>query len=189
MTTSAASGVFQINELIESILKHATPKDVLLWQRVNTSFRAVIIRSPALQAKIFFKIKVHNHLTDGPEYNIEYSPFLPLLMTLNSEDRYRKIVYRFRSEVQYPKASWRDMFISSPAPTVLSVWHGVDISKGFATGPTLHWPRESTWNRTDGFKLGRLAEIVADWPYCLIDTKMSEKFPVWSGGTRVCFMS
>ena len=50
---SASQKVFQVPELIEAILIHLPPRDLLLSQRISTHFLTTIRRSPTLQKLLF----------------------------------------------------------------------------------------------------------------------------------------
>ncbi|KAK6431309.1 hypothetical protein LTR95_012530 [Oleoguttula sp. CCFEE 5521] len=52
----AAPEVFALPELLEMILVQTGMRDVLLWQRVNSTFQSVIARSRPIQEMLFFKI-------------------------------------------------------------------------------------------------------------------------------------
>nr|OQO28927.1 hypothetical protein B0A51_03947 [Rachicladosporium sp. CCFEE 5018] len=51
----AAPEVFGLPELLEMILVQSEMRDLLLWQRVNSTFQSVIARSGTIQEKLFFK--------------------------------------------------------------------------------------------------------------------------------------
>lgn len=75
---TASQRVFGITELLEQILLHLPPRDVLLLQRVNGAFRNVTTTSDRLQRKLFFKADLH---TDhAPPADFILNPFLEFLV-------------------------------------------------------------------------------------------------------------
>lgn len=52
--TCAAEQVFRLPELLEIVLSHLSQKDLLLCQRVNTTFRNTVLHSSRLQKALFF---------------------------------------------------------------------------------------------------------------------------------------
>lgn len=51
--------VFAVSELLESVLQYIPERDLLLFQRVNQTFRNVIKHSPQLQRKLFYTADVY----------------------------------------------------------------------------------------------------------------------------------
>jgi hypothetical protein len=50
---TAAIAVFNISELLESILSHLSMEDLLVSSRVNKAFNRLVAASPTLQRKMF----------------------------------------------------------------------------------------------------------------------------------------
>ena len=110
---------FGIPELLEVILENATPRNVLLWQRVNKTWQTAIKTSPRIQEKLFFKIKP---CKDKYEQNhAMWNPFIESLLVeqMDSGCCYGIAPHAFDGRCSYPTASWKQMFITSPAATRL----------------------------------------------------------------------
>ena len=110
---------FGIPELLEIILENATPRDVLLWQRVNKMWQTAIKTSPRLQEKLFFKIEP---CKDGYEqHHPIWNPFIGSFLedVINSGCCRGIGRHAFDGKSSYPTASWKQMFITSPAATGL----------------------------------------------------------------------
>lgn len=76
--SNTAAKVFAVPELLEAILLLLTPRDLLLAQRVNKTFRASIKASVLIQQKLFFKPNTKN-LDDG---TCDLNPLLSRILTL-----------------------------------------------------------------------------------------------------------
>ena len=130
---------FGIPELLEVILESATPRDVLLWQRVNKTWQTAIKSSPRIQEKLFFKIEPckdkyeQNHAT--------WNPFIEsfLVEQMDSGCCYGMAPHAFDGRYSYPTASWKQMFITSPAATrlriiIYGIRHDVEIGRPIVCG-------------------------------------------------------
>ena len=113
-----------IPELLEMVLDHATPQDLLLWQRVNNAWRAAIQKSPRIQERLFFRIR-EIYETVSHEEVVVANPFLEFFAEKCGEATYFFSDDAFDGKASHPTASWRQMFTSSPAVTKL------DASIGF----------------------------------------------------------
>ena len=108
---------FAIPELLEMILEHSTPQDLLLWQRVNKIWRAAIQGSPLIQEKLSFRVNVckDEHEVDRALWNplFHFSRLLPSQSQIYINDQ------AFDGKADYPTASLKQMLITSPAVTKL----------------------------------------------------------------------
>ncbi|CAF9911865.1 hypothetical protein IMSHALPRED_010601 [Imshaugia aleurites] len=156
---------FGIPELLETILEHATPKDVLLWQRVSKTWHAMIQESPRLQEKLFFKVRPCKN--ENEQYDAAWNPFTELFFTQRAIGLAVSFIARgaFSGKANYPTASWKQMFVTSPAVTKMSAWR-------------LHCVigRDSTWLPIvcgSGVTIGQLAETlgIEDYSYALCMTR------------------
>ncbi|KAL4998623.1 hypothetical protein BDV10DRAFT_166449 [Aspergillus recurvatus] len=134
--------VFLVPELLEAVLSYLPQRDLLLAQRVNRTWHAVISGSRLLQQKLFFRttrsrLQLHKFFTVffNPLLQEVFPAFYPREETLNWEDPCigtSRDCYRIgpreqraqawfssaakRQAVLRPDASWRRMFPSDPAP-------------------------------------------------------------------------
>ena len=110
---------FGIPELLEVILENATPRDVLLWQRVNKTWQIAIKTSPRIQKKLFFKTKPCRETHE--QIDAVWNPFMGSF----SEEQINSACCReirrlaFDGKCSYPAASWKKMFVTNPAATSL----------------------------------------------------------------------
>ena len=117
-----------IPELLEMVLDHATPQDILLWQRVNKAWQAAIQRSPRIQERLFFRIKeTCKRAFDKktcPRFDrdrVVANPFLKFFASRRRETQHIFYDGTFDGKASHPTASWRQMYLSSPALTDLQV--------------------------------------------------------------------
>ena len=114
-----------IPELLEMVLDHATPQDLLLWQRVNKAWQAAIRSSPRIQEKLFFRVRKLCNTAFDEKCMIE-NPYL------KSFAHERGFMYLFfddafdRKKASHPTASWRQMYLRSPALTRLEAVRMID---------------------------------------------------------------
>ena len=120
---SPSTDTFGIPELLlEMILEYATPQDVLLWQRVNHKWHAVIQKSTSLQEKLYFCIKPCKDQIE--QHDAAWNPFTELLISRNySPDMCCFSIGNdaFSGKANYPTASWKRMLITSPATTWMMI--------------------------------------------------------------------
>ena len=107
-----------IPELLEMVLDHATPQDLLLWQRVNKAWQAAIQRSPRIQERLFFRIG-ETCKTVSRKTVVFANPFLKFFAHESTEFRHNFLDDAFDGKASHPTASWRQMYMSSPATTGL----------------------------------------------------------------------
>ena len=119
---SACTQVLNTAELLESILGHATPKDLLLWQRVSVSFRDTI-RTSSFRRKLFFKASVYKQQgnIDSKEELPRWNPFMDLLSykaagTICTDD-WVDVKKLQGLSIKHSNGCWREIFLSSPAAT------------------------------------------------------------------------
>ena len=115
------------------VLDHATPQDLLLWQRVNKAWQAAIRRSPRIQERLFFRIRetckevydsksreivlVKNTCKTVFDKNcVVWNPFLRFFARVGGHSFSG---HAFDGKASYPTASWREMYLTSPAMTEL----------------------------------------------------------------------
>ena len=112
---------FGIPELLEIILENATPRDLLLWQRVNKSWQAAIKTSPRIQEKLFFRIEPCKHKYE--QNHAMWNPFIESFLEAHMDSGccYEIDPEAFDGRRSYPTASWKQMFITSPAAIGLRI--------------------------------------------------------------------
>lgn len=110
------------------ILLHATQRDLLLWQRVNKDFRDTI-KDRRCQEKLFFQASIYEEDPGPPEDDLTWNPMTDISWgPCVVEKKFRKSIestYHPRRKVElldHPNASWKAMFVSSPAITTLSIF-------------------------------------------------------------------
>ena len=64
-STNAATRVFGIPELLENVLQHVDPLNLLRCQQVCRTSRTIITSSPCLQRRLFLHIEPVTHLWDA----------------------------------------------------------------------------------------------------------------------------
>ena len=142
---------FGIPELLEVILENAKPRDVLLWQRVNKTWQTAIKTAPRIQEKLFFKIepcKDKNELDHAI-----WNPFIKSseVKVINTECCRGTGRLTINGKSSYPTASWKQMFVTSPAAvglrTMVNDGENISIGKPVVCG--------------SGVTIGQLAEFQA----------------------------
>ena len=145
------------------ILEEARPQDVLLWQRVNKTWQAVIQRSPRIQEKLFFKVRPCKDKDE--EERAALNPFMDIFLCY---DQPRFALGKcsveedaFGGEANYPTASWRQMLISTPAITQLEFLR----SASFHEGDWRDADAEYKWSISckSGVTIGQLAKTYEEW--------------------------
>ena len=111
-----------IPELLEMVLDHATSQDLLLWQRVNKAWQAAIRSSPRIQERLFFRVReICERVFD--KQAVVANPFVKFFAHKSGG-----IAYLFSDDAfdgkkaSHPAASWRQMYLSSPAVTELELF-------------------------------------------------------------------
>ncbi len=105
---SPANQVFATLELLEMILLHLPERDLILGQRVNTTWHNLTKSSPQLQRKLFYKADVCNVT---PMSDIEWN-----WLYLNFKDLLHCVVPRPEVGTNDDKySSWNKMFFCRPA--------------------------------------------------------------------------
>ena len=174
---SPSSKTFGIPELLEMILEYATPQDVLLWQRVNKTWHAIIQKSTLLQEKLYFRIKPCKNVTE--QHDAIWNPFTELLFARDSRD-YSPYMFRlpigndaFSGKANYPTASWKRMLMTSPATTWMRVYKlyeksSCDCSVACESGVTIGKLAETVEGLNvnyAGYEKGGLAGLVRKFGY------------------------
>ena len=119
---SACTQVLNTPELLEFNLGHATPKDLLLWQRVDVSFRDTI-RTSSFQRKLFFKASVYKQQgnIDSEEELPRWNPFMGLLSYKAAgaicKNDWVDVKKLQGLSTKHSNGCWREIFLSSPAAT------------------------------------------------------------------------
>ena len=111
---------FAIPELLEMILEHATLQELLLWQRVSKTWQATLQKSPRIQEKLHFRIRPckNKHEQETAMWNPFMKSFSSILDANSCEITNNDA---FGANACYPTASWKQMFITSPALIELKV--------------------------------------------------------------------
>lgn len=137
------------------VLEYASPHDLLLWQRVNKMWHAVIQRSPRLQEKLYFRIKTCKNMDE--QYTADWNPFTDLLFTQSygcTKCGLSVTPDAFGGKANYPTASWKRMLMTSPATTSMSLWMGdCDYSNNM-------WHISQTIDCGSGITIGQLADTL-----------------------------
>ena len=121
---------FGITELLGMIFEYATLPELLLWQRVNKTWQAVIQGSPHIQEQLFFKVKVCKDITEH-KHSV-WNPFLGLFSWSKHSIHASKCHLANNAfdgkKASCPTASWRQMFVTRPAVAqlIISVFEDVD---------------------------------------------------------------
>ena len=115
-SVTAAPKFFAIPELLNMVLVHLPAPDVLIFQRINSTWRYVIMESDTFQEKLFYKCDLVNLGVNINFANIEITPFfLHLQRRLFNATRNNKPDASSLGNLDHPEASWRKMYLSQPA--------------------------------------------------------------------------
>lgn len=108
-----------IPELFEMILENARPQDVLLWQRVSKTWQAAIQTSSPFQEKLCFRAKPCKNENDQKRavWNLFIDLFCREVHNCTTWCCRLIASKAFRGRADYPTASWKQMFVTSPAIT------------------------------------------------------------------------
>jgi len=156
----ASTKTFDITELRERILLHATQQDLFLWQRINTKFRDTI-KDHQCQKELFLEAELYEE-SMGPMHGVlTWNPIIDLFWepcALLNTMEFRNIVMSAnpRGKVKLldrPFASWKAMFVSSPA--VISLPLTMVLSYKYATVT-----RSSQVTSVNGVTMGDLATFL-----------------------------
>ena len=109
------------------VLDHATPQDLLLWQRVNKAWQAAIQGSLRIQERLFFRIR-ETCETVPHKRVVVANPFLNFFAHKSSEADYFFLDDAFEGKASHPTASWRQMYMRSPVETLFVV--GIVLKQG-----------------------------------------------------------
>lgn len=116
---ASSTETFGIPELLEMILECATLQDLLLWQRVNKAWQTTIQNSPRIQEKLFFRAKTCGKAYE--ETSALINPFMDLFFETESGVPLSLPLIAtkqaFNGKLSYKTASWKQMFMTSPAVT------------------------------------------------------------------------
>ena len=115
---ASAARVFTIPELLEMILLRLPERDLLLSQRVKTTWRNITNTSPHLQRKLFYKADVCDPALIS---DVVWNPLLRSALTKNATSSVLK-ERGIESTYESVKASsWNDMFLTQPAVSKIYV--------------------------------------------------------------------
>lgn len=148
---------FGISELLETILENATPRDVLLWQRVNKTWQTAIKTSPRLQEKLFFRIAPCKDKYE--QDHVIWNPFIDSFLVEENNSGCCRGIDRlaFDGKSGYPTASWKQMFVTSPAAiglrTIITGSEGVEVEDVEVGRPIVC---------RSGITIGQLADFQAE---------------------------
>lgn len=120
----SSTQTLDIPELLENILVFASPRDLLQRQRVSKTWQAAIQSSPRIQEKLFYKVKPCKDMCD--KKTLVENPFMDLLSKPVSEPHYRYFPLTIvnqasNGKASYERASWKQMFLTSPAVTTIGM--------------------------------------------------------------------
>lgn len=131
---SPAERALGVVELLETVLLLLPMRDVLLAQGVNSSWKAIIDHSPRLQRKLFFQSKPwprHGIINKtSVAKNEMFKEFWVQILPELSWDKHHRIhlspqgFSKREGAFAYPKASWRNMFLTQPAVKEVELWGG-----------------------------------------------------------------
>ena len=144
---SSANKVFGTTELFEMILLHLSPQDLLLSQRVSKEWQAAVKTSHRIQTKLFFRAE---KFTDHHRGSALLNPFHHHFLVRNNRYIY-SLEDAFEGKASCPHASWRQMFLTSPAIEELQTL----MIFYFGEEPDYNW----LIGRTSGIRLGDLVEV------------------------------
>lgn len=138
-TPAAYEAVLLTTELLENILLHVPPKDLLLVQRVSRKWRDLIGKSVPLQEKLFFKpakIAPNNYWQwsrkpgldcervdiqaaakkqfEGFAHAVEVNPFLHLTRSTGPQGVRDTLKLPMHWMAQFEHGSWRKMYLTQP---------------------------------------------------------------------------
>ena len=157
-----------IPELLDMILDHATPQNLLLWQRVNKAWQAAIQRSPRIQERLFFRIS-ETRKTVFVKKSVVANPFLKFFTNQDEEALFyffsdHTFDHAVNGKASLPTASWRQMYLTNPAVTKLQAT--MFITKG-------ECPIESAATDVDcliacetGITIGQFADALKEHVAC-----------------------
>jgi len=114
---SATAQFLAIPELLEMTLLHVPTLQILVVQRVNTSFRDIIKESSPIQQQLFFKAKPRDNNTS----RIEWNPFMRKLESEWETTDLRQTIWSGCGKfimtdlrTAHPQASWMQMLVCQP---------------------------------------------------------------------------
>ena len=114
-SVSARSKVFGITELLETVLTHLPARDLLMCERINKTWHAVIKESNTLQEKLFYRCDLVTLSRDMDDSDLEINPFFLLLQRRWSFAVFQENAADGFEGLDYPEASWKKMYLSRPA--------------------------------------------------------------------------
>ncbi len=143
----ASSKIFKIPELLEMVLVHLPALDLLMCQRINSTWRDIIKESNPLQEKLFYKCDLVNMDVDDLPWlkkntsrgintlsvdnfpGFDFNPFIQLLhRRRNLARRNNQADANGLGNLDYPEASWKKMYLSRPAVCKIDIYKKVPNS-------------------------------------------------------------
>lgn len=109
---ASATQVFAVPELLEMILLRLPERDLLLSQRVNTTWRNLTKTSPHIQRKLFYKAEVCDPASTT---DLVWNPLLKFTLTTGGG------LSSSKPETKITKTSWNNMFLTQPATSEVHV--------------------------------------------------------------------
>ncbi len=164
---------FGIPELLVTILENALPQDLLLWQRVNKTWQVAILQSPRIQEKLYFRMKPCKDTYEQMPF-IWNALFVNILLGRKFKDLKGPglLIPRnaFGGKASYSTASWKQMFVTSPAITEMSVdYHN----------PRASVPKPMRWIVCEsGITIGQIAENLTQ--NFALGTESTEPAVIWN---------
>ena len=114
-SVSARSKVFGITELLETVLTHLPARDLLMCECINKTWHAVIKKSNTLQEKLFYRCHPVTLSKDMDKLDLEINPFFLLVQRRWSCVTKKEKGANGFEDLDYPEASWKNMYLSRPA--------------------------------------------------------------------------
>ena len=147
---------FAIPELLDMIFEHARHQDLLLWQRVNKTWHAALQQSPRIQEKLHFRIRPCKDKYE--QKSVIWNPLMESLSCTLSMYSCEVPKDAFGANAYYPTASWKQMFVTSPTVTELSM-HLVLLSRaGHLLGRDLPFGKAKLIACETGITIGQIAD-------------------------------
>lgn len=169
---SASSKVFSIPELLTIILEHGLAKDVLLQQRVNKTWQGVIQGSRSIRRKLHYDVDLIKGNVDESQDvewwkldNVRWNPLLTSFGIHHNEleSCCQDIDLGLIKSFDFPTASWKAMYMTSPAvrkAVLLNEWFILGTmfsSSGITIGQLAEAQHEGSSVRIEETKTGHLS--------------------------------
>lgn len=124
---AASNKVFNIPELLESILDHGLAKDLLLQQRVNKTWQGVIQGSSSIRRKLHYDEDSEFKEVEWEEPDrIRWNPLMTSFWVGREQQMMccQEVDLEVIRKFDFPSASWKAMYITSPAMKTVTLRSG-----------------------------------------------------------------